>query len=337
MSLTSINIQPVKESSESHNKREKPLDYVRQDLSTLNQSFEIDTISNRLVDIKARYQASTNQKLQKKATPIREGVIVIKEDTSIEHLKTFSRECENKFGIRAFQIFIHRDEGHIKDGEFKCNQHAHIVFDWTDATTGKSIKLQKQHMSEMQTILAECLQMERGKSSDKKHLSAIQFKVDQESENLKQLTDALQATYAIIEKQKEDIKHLRNEVTQLNVLKKAKSATLEVFSYVSDKLSTNKLKEANEALIFKNKAIMDEYKEVQTSLTNLLLAYDRQKIEHKKEVGKVKEELTTYKNEVKRLANNISPQVKETLRKTYPLLFTSETIINRNQNNSMKL
>lgn len=35
-----------------------------------------------------------------------------------------------------------------------------MIFDWTD-DTGKSSKLKKQDLAEMQTVLAECLSMER--------------------------------------------------------------------------------------------------------------------------------------------------------------------------------
>ena len=43
-----------------------------------------------------------------------------------------------------------------------------MIFDWTDGETGRTRKLNKQDMAEMQTILAECLGMERGISSDRK-------------------------------------------------------------------------------------------------------------------------------------------------------------------------
>jgi hypothetical protein len=103
-------------------------------------------------------------------------------------LRLFAERVEAKYKIKTLQIYIHRDEGHkataediaagLADtpGEFICNHHAHIVFDWMDHATGKSIKINRQQMSDMQTMLAETLKMERGVSSDKKHLSAIQYK-----------------------------------------------------------------------------------------------------------------------------------------------------------------
>lgn len=52
MATTSIHYSPVKASSEKHNNREKELDYVRSDLSHLNEKIELDTIANRLNEIK---------------------------------------------------------------------------------------------------------------------------------------------------------------------------------------------------------------------------------------------------------------------------------------------
>lgn len=179
MSATSINIQPVKGGSEIHNFREKELSYVRSELSHLNESWAIDSISSRLEDIKQRYQNTTGQQMQKKATPIREGVIVIESGTSMDQLRDFATRCEEQFGIKTFQIHMHKDEGHMNSKEWKPNLHAHIVFDWTQ-NNGKSIKLNRQDMAKMQTMLAESLGMQRGKSSDREHLNAIQFKAEQE-------------------------------------------------------------------------------------------------------------------------------------------------------------
>jgi len=181
MAKTSIHIVPVKPGSEAHNRREKELDYVRHELSHLNQSWQVDTIENRMRLIRENYTRFTGQRMQKRASPIREGVAVIGENTTMEQLRVFAERLEARFGIKTFQIHIHRDEGHTAGAgkDWKPNLHAHLLFDWTD-TQGKSIKLKRQDMAEMQTLLADCLAMQRGRSSDKKHLSALQFKVASE-------------------------------------------------------------------------------------------------------------------------------------------------------------
>ena len=176
---TSIHISPVKAGCEQHNRREKELDYVRHELSHLNQSWQVDTIENRMRLIRENYTRFTGQRMQKKASPIREGVAVIGENTTMEQLQEFARKAEQRFGIKTIQVHIHRDEGHGNANEWKPNLHAHLVFDWTDSQ-GRTLKLKRQDMAEMQTLLADCLAMQRGRSSDKKHLSALQFKVASE-------------------------------------------------------------------------------------------------------------------------------------------------------------
>lgn len=160
---TSINVQPVKGGSEEHNKRKKKLDYVRKDLSHLNEYWECDTQANRLANIKALYQSKTGQKMQAKATPIREGVVVIQDSTTMADLHRLADAYRDRLGVEVFQIAIHRDEGYQNSKEWKPNLHAHLVFDWTNHETGKSVKLNRQKMAEMQTITAEVLGMERGK------------------------------------------------------------------------------------------------------------------------------------------------------------------------------
>ncbi len=60
--------------------------------------------------------------------------------------------------IRISQIAVHKDEGHYdKDiNEWKPNYHAHLVADWQDLKTDKTLKHQSFHYSKMQDITAEC-------------------------------------------------------------------------------------------------------------------------------------------------------------------------------------
>lgn len=179
MAATSIHIRPVKGGSEEHNFRTKKLGYIREDLSPDNEHWSIDTISARRADIEQRYLLSVGQKMQAKATPIREGVVVIQEDTTMQQLQEFCARCQKEFGIKAIQIHIHRDEGHYQNPAhmegWKPNLHAHIVFDFTNET-GKNCRLGRKDMVRMQDILADTLRMERGVSSDVKHLTAQQYK-----------------------------------------------------------------------------------------------------------------------------------------------------------------
>lgn len=195
MAQTSIHIEPCNiGSSERHNLRSKELDYIRPELSHLNESWTGKEIAPCLEDIKTRYKQTTGQVMQKKATPIREGVVVIEPGTSMQQLKNFAEELHARWGIKTIQIHTHKDEGYTpedKPGEWKPNLHAHMIFDWTE-DNGKSLKLKKQDLAEMQTMLADCLGMERGVSSDRKHLNSIQYKAMKEAERVIELENRVE-------------------------------------------------------------------------------------------------------------------------------------------------
>lgn len=217
MAQTSIHFQAVKGGSEEHNKRTKKLDYVHHELSSQNDYWQSDTQEARLAFVTQNAKAKTGRKMQAKATPIREAVVVIEDTTTMDDLKKLAKRFNDRFGIDVFQIAIHKDEGYkkSKDG-IKLNLHAHLVADWTDHESGKSLKLNRNDMAEMQTICAEVLGMERGKSSEKQHLSAIQYKIaaeEQRAEAIKSKTRGL----GIIQK------NLSNDISDLLVEVKTKS------------------------------------------------------------------------------------------------------------------
>jgi hypothetical protein len=217
MAQTSIHFQAVKGGSEEHNKRTKKLDYVHHELSSQNDYWQSDTQEARLAFVTQNAKAKTGRKMQAKATPIREAVVVIENTTTMDDLKKLAKRFNDRFGIDVFQIAIHKDEGYRKgkDG-LKLNLHAHLVADWTDHESGKSLKLNRNDMAEMQTICAEVLGMERGKSSEKQHLSAIQYKIaaeEQRAEAIESKTRGL----GIIQK------NLSNDISDLLVEVKTKS------------------------------------------------------------------------------------------------------------------
>lgn len=186
MAISSIHINPVKANSEIHNKRLKEYDYVRKDLTPNNESWEKESISDARKRINKAYKESTGQKIQKKATPIREGVVNLNPDNTMEDLLDLKEKLYNEFGIKTIQIHIHRDEGHAKSKTWKQNLHAHMVFDWTDEQ-GKTLKLNMHDMSKFQDIVADTLRMERGQKSSKKHLSSIAYKVQEIEKDIEKL------------------------------------------------------------------------------------------------------------------------------------------------------
>ena len=135
--------------------------------------------TGRAMQEKERERKGKNGKIIKVAgcSPIREGVLLIRPDTTLADVRKFGEECQRRWGITPLQIFLHKDEGHwlggqptqedresFKVGEkwFKPNYHAHIVFDWMNHDTGKSRKLNDDDMTEMQSLASDILLMERG-------------------------------------------------------------------------------------------------------------------------------------------------------------------------------
>ena len=163
--------------------------------------------TGRAMQEKERERKSKNGKIIKVAgcSPIREGVLLIKADTSIEDLLRFGDKCKQRWGITPLQIFMHKDEGHWLPGEpnaddkesfkiggrwFKPNYHAHIVFDWMNHETGKSCKLNDEDMTQMQTLASEILSMERGQSkaeTGKEHLERNDFILEKQKSELRNL------------------------------------------------------------------------------------------------------------------------------------------------------
>ena len=216
MAKASIHIEPIKSSSETHNKRLKEFDYVRKDLSEKNESWEERSISEVRKEIEEKYLRNVGQKMQKKATPIREGVVLLKPEHTMEDLFRLKEKLYEKLGIKTFQMYIHKDEGHWK-GEEKLKQwvpnlHAHMIFDWTD-DKGKSLKLDRKQMSLIQDIVSETLEMERGQRATvtgRKHLNPLEYKA-------KVMLDKI----IEIEKKEKDLrKQLEDTQSEKEILKK---------------------------------------------------------------------------------------------------------------------
>ena len=166
---------------------------------------------------------SKPKKMPKNSEPIREGVAVITEATTMEQMKTLANQIEQRWGIKTKAIYAHLDEGHEhlvtdKDHQqgkyldsaegstiFLWNHHAHYVFDWTDHETGQCINLNRHDMSELQDMLANALKMERGKKSDKKWRDAHTFKAEQEAIRAKEVAE-------YTERKKEESREIQKKI-----------------------------------------------------------------------------------------------------------------------------
>lgn len=206
MSKSSIHFREAMPTSEAHNMRQVQLDYNEPSLEVNNESVVYDSIADRLKQVQAHCKKVSGRKLQKNAQVIREAVVNLKPGTTMDDLKELAQELKQEYGINCFQIHIHRDEGH-KDpttGEFKINHHAHMVFDWQDRKKGTVQKLNRMQMSQMQTLVAKVLDMERGElkeNSNRERLEPIEFKRVQEEKRYKEL-----------QQQNADLEQKKNEV-----------------------------------------------------------------------------------------------------------------------------
>lgn len=182
MAQTSINIQACKvTASERHNKREKALSYTRPEFSHLNEWY--NTLDVHLVayneQMKKLVKEKTGRKMQEKSRALYEAVVVIREDTTMDDIKKLADAMSQRWGFHFVQLATHKDEGSWqKDGTWKANYHAHMVFDKIDHETGKTIKTTAKDTAEMQDMCARILGMERGRRGSKaQHLDALEYKV----------------------------------------------------------------------------------------------------------------------------------------------------------------
>lgn len=207
MAKTSVHFQPCKEISEIHNYRKKKLDYVRTQVTNKNENWMWDSsksLADRREEIRKLVKEKTGRKMQSKAVPLHEAVVVIDYKTTMDDLKKLGKIYQQRFGIECIHISIHRDEGHwinrngedvglkptdnptqkqiIEGVKWKPNLHAHMVFDWYNHDNGKSWKTSKQDARDMQTIAAEVLSMGRGQESTKQHLDGLSYKLAQKIE-----------------------------------------------------------------------------------------------------------------------------------------------------------
>lgn len=273
MAKTSINIKPcLVTSSGAHNRRlaeylaniRKEKIYIRTDLMAKNETWVSPELGDTSLEerhrqIAAMVKKKTGRAMQTKdrkrvnkktgkvtvvrgSTPIKEGVVVIKEDTTMEQLRHFCEVCKERWGITPLQIFIHRDEGHYETPgdktSWKPNYHAHIVWDWMDHDTGKSCKLLPQDMSQMQTILAEALGMERGTSKEltgREHLERTDYIIAKQKQEAEKTRIAKEQAEA-------ELKAVKGELRTEKLKNSAAEVGTTILDGIGSMIGTSKVK-----------------------------------------------------------------------------------------------
>ena len=168
---------------------------------------------------------TTDRKTGKKKTrsgcsAIREGCPPIKPDTRIEDFAPFVRWLEG-YGITVISIDLHHDEGHPdpETDDLLPNHHAHIIVDWLNHETGKTVKIDNEVCKQMQTVLAESLGMERGTPKEDtgiEGLSAIEYKEKMASAHVKKL-----------KQEQQELESRKSELLKEQTAKETKIAELE--------------------------------------------------------------------------------------------------------------
>lgn len=192
--------------------------------------------TGRAMQEKERERKGKNGKIIKVVgcSPIREGVLLIRPDTTLADVHKFGEECQRRWGITPLQIFLHKDEGHWLNGQpdaedkesfqigdrwFKPNYHAHIVFDWMNHETGKSRKLNDNDMMHMQTLASEILIMERGQSkavTGKEHLERNDFIIEKQKAELQRIDTLMRNKEHLVNLAEHELKQVKSKYAPTN-------------------------------------------------------------------------------------------------------------------------
>lgn len=273
MAISSINFKAAAPTSERHNLREQELDYVMKKLSKNNESLMLESIPDREKKIRAYCKKISGRKMQKNATPIREAVVNLQPYHTIEDLKKLASELEGKFEIKCFQIHIHRDEG---KSEKELNHHAHMVFDWQDKETGKMLRLGKVSMSQIQTLVADSLGMERGElkvNSNRERLEPIEYKKKMRELEVKELE---QKKNTAEERNREARARHQEAIRRVNQDFKRFEAIWERFVETGDISIIKKEKDRERVLERLKERISKSYSEIKRSETHGLVLEELQ-------------------------------------------------------------
>ena len=379
--------------SEAHNRRSaeymaqinKENIYVRSDLTSQNEVWVADEIAaidqhdgkvlQTVYDnLAALVKQKTGRKMQEKirekvnpktgktvkvngSSPIREGVVLMKDDTTMADLQRYAKAVHQRFGITPLQIFIHRDEGHYEGEDdskvWKPNYHAHIVWDWINHETGKSWKLNQADMRELQTIAAKTLQMERGKSKSetgKEHLERNDFIIEKQKREAELAEIRLHEAEAESEKVEAKVEQAKAEAESLDTQISAKQDEVKQLNTELDAKKKAKEKVDREnvnaildkaASFFGKGELAVKTKEVETLKSEneaLKANAGKQKSEHDKELASMRKH---YESEVAKEAEKLivpyKTELQEKAKRIAALTKVSTNLIGEKEDLEKKL
>ena len=296
--------------------------------------------TGRAMQEKERERKGKNGKIIKVAgcSPIREGVLLIRPDTTLADVHKFGEECQRRWGITPLQIFLHKDEGHWLNGQpdpedkesfqvgerwFKPNYHAHIVFDWMNHETGKSRKLNDDDMMQMQTLASDILLMQRGQSkavTGKEHLERNDFIIEKQKAELQRMDVAKRHKEEQINLAEQELKQVKSEIRTDKLKSAATDAATAIASGVGSLFGSGKLKDLEQA----NEKLRQEIVKRDKGIDALKAKMQQMQEQHGKQIRNLQgihnQELEAKDMEISRLntllekAHRWFPMFKEMLR-----------------------
>ena len=311
--------------------------------------------TGRAMQEKERERKGKNGKIIKVAgcSPIREGVLLVRPNTTLADVRKFGEECKQRWGITPLQIFLHKDEGHWLSGQpeaedresfqiggkwFKPNYHAHIVFDWMNHDTGKSCKLNDEDMTEMQSLASDILLMERGQSkaeTGKKHLERNDFIIKKQKAELQRIEETQRYKEQQVTLAEQELKQVKSEIRTNKLKSVATDAATAIASGVGSLFGSGKLKELEHS----NSELHQEIAKRDKSINGLKIQMKHMQEQYGKQIRNLQgihnQELEAKDKEISRLntilekAFNWFPLLKEMLRMEklcYAIGFTKDMV-----------
>ena len=296
--------------------------------------------TGRAMQEKERERKGKNGKIIKVAgcSPIREGVLLIRPETTLADVREFGEECQRCWGITPLQIFLHKDEGHWLGGKpdaedkesfqvggkwFKPNYHAHIVFDWMNHETGKSRKLNDEDMAAMQTLASDILMMERGQSKNvtgKEHLERNDFIIEKQKAELQRIDAAKRHKEQQVGLAEQELKQVKSEIRTDKLKSVATDAATAIASGVGSLFGSGKVKELEHS----NVELHQEIAKRNKSIDDLKVQMQQMQEQHGKQIRNLQgihnQELEAKDKEISRLSTILEkafywfPLLKEMLR-----------------------
>ncbi|WP_236848482.1 mobilization protein [Campylobacter devanensis] len=234
--ISSINFKKSVDFQVFHNSTVRPNYAIGGELIANRKGYEALKLKEQIVNQAIEtYKSRTKRAFQAKSYEW-SAVCNIKEDTTMADLERLAEHFEQKYGFQCYQIAIHRDEGHFDDDCNKViNHHAHLEFITLDKNTGRNRQrdLKPEILRQIQTEVAEILQMQRGEDKQNSKRERIEpRKYAQLKEQERKEQTKLKAEH------KQELEAKDNVIQDLNQELAAKDQELE-----DEKLSKKRLKE----------------------------------------------------------------------------------------------